>query len=209
MTTKQRATETVQRLHGLYPEADCELNWKTPLQLLIATILSAQSTDVGVNIVTEKLFKKYKKPEDYLTAPEEELQQDIRRTGFFRSKAKNIRGACEKIIHDFGGEVPRTMEELLTLPGVARKTANVVLGTAFHIAAGFVVDTHIMRVTYRLGFTKEKDPKKIEQDLIKVFPKDEWIFLATPSSGMADACAMRVNRIVLSVLLTTSAPKRV
>lgn len=174
--TKAHAAEIVRRLHLEYSDAQCELNWKTPLQLLVATILSAQCTDVRVNIVTKTLFKKYRTPEDYLKVPETELQNDIRTTGFFRNKAKSIRGACQLILDEFNGEIPQTMEELLRLPGVARKTANVVLGTAFKTASGVVVDTHISRLSFRLGLTRETDPVKIESDLMKVLPREEWIF---------------------------------
>jgi endonuclease-3 len=131
---------------------------------------------VRVNIVTQTLFQKYCTPEDYLKVPEAELQDDIRPAGFFRNKAKSIRGACERILSDFDGEVPQTMEEILTLPGVARKTGNVVLGTAYGIASGVVVDTHISRLSYRLGLTRETDPVKIERDLMKVIPQEDWIF---------------------------------
>jgi len=172
----RHAAEIVRRLRLVYSEAECELDWKNPLQLLVATILSAQCTDVRVNIVTKTLFQKYRTPEDYLTVPEEELQDDIRTTGFFRNKAKSIRGACQRILDEFDGEVPQTMPELLTLPGVARKTGNVVLGTAFNIAAGVVVDTHITRLSNRLGLTRETDPVKIERDLMKLLPQEDWIF---------------------------------
>jgi endonuclease-3 len=173
---RRAALTIVQRLHETYGDADCELCWETPLQLLVATILSAQSTDANVNRVTPALFKRYCQPEDYLSVPEEELQQAIHSTGFFRNKARNIRGACQKLLDEFGGEVPRSMEELLTLPGVARKTANVVLGTAFGIACGVVVDTHVRRLANRLGWTKHTDPVKIEADLMALLPPEEWIF---------------------------------
>jgi len=144
-------------------------------QLLIATILSAQCTDVRVNQVTSELFKKYTKPEDFAYASPAELEQEIRPTGFFRNKTKSIMGASKGIIDNFGGQVPRSMEEILTLPGVARKTANVVLGTAYGIASGVVVDTHVMRLSRRLDLTKHEDPKKIEQDLMRVIPEEKWI----------------------------------
>lgn len=174
--SSRHAAEIVRRLRLEYADAECELVWETPLQLLVATILSAQCTDVRVNIVTQTLFQKYRCPQDYLQVPEEELQEDIRPTGFFRNKAKSIRGACHEIIERFGGEVPQTMEEILTLPGVARKTGNVVLGTAFGIASGIVVDTHISRLSNRLGLTRETDPVKIERDLMQLIPQDDWIF---------------------------------
>ncbi len=170
------AAEVMRRLHQEYPDAHCELDYESPLQLLIATILSAQCTDVRVNIVTKSLFQKYLSPEDYLKVPQSELEKDIHSTGFYRNKSSNIRRSCQKILDDFHGEVPQTMEELLTLPGVARKTANVVLGNAFNKTSGVVVDTHIKRVSFRLGMTEETDPKKVEQDLMKVIPQDDWIF---------------------------------
>lgn len=172
----RHAAEIVRRLRLEYSDAECELNWETPLQLLVATILSAQCTDVRVNIVTQTLFQKYQTPEDFLKVPEAELQDDIRPAGFFRNKARSIRGACQKILEEFDGEVPQTMEEILALPGVARKTGNVVLGTAYGIASGVVVDTHISRLSYRLGLTRETDPVKIERDLMKVVPQADWIF---------------------------------
>ena len=151
---------------------------QTLSQLLVATILSAQCTDERVNIVTADLFRKYRKPEDYLKVRDIELQQDIKTTGFFRNKTKSIQGACKVLIEEFKGEVPRTMEELLTLPGVARKTANVVLGVAYGIAAGIVVDTHVSRLSHRLGLTKQKDAVKIENDLVELVPKKDWIIFS-------------------------------
>jgi endonuclease III len=164
----------LERLYGLYPEPQCELNFRSPLELLVATILSAQCTDVRVNIVTQTLFKKYRRPEDYLAVAQEELERDIQSTGFFRNKTKNIRGACQRIIEVYGGRVPDTMEELLTLPGVARKTANVVLGNVFNRAEGIAVDTHVTRLSGLLGLTKHTDPVKIERDLMALFPHEEW-----------------------------------
>ena len=172
---EKRITEILALLKEQYPGAKCSLDYTTPFELLIATILSAQCTDVRVNMVTKDLFRKYSGPKDYLAAPEEELQNDIRTTGFFRNKAKSIRGTSKKLMEDFGGEVPSTMEELLTLPGVARKTANVVLGNAFHITSGVVVDTHVSRVSQRLGLTRATQPEKIEPDLMKLLPEKEWI----------------------------------
>lgn len=168
------APELLDRLHSLYPDAQCELEYGNPLELLIATILSAQCTDARVNIVTEKLFKKYRRPEDYLAVSQEELEQDIHSTGFYRNKAKNIRGACQRILEVHGGRVPDTMEELLTLPGVARKTANVVLSNAFGKAEGIAVDTHVGRLSGLLGLTRHTDPVKIERDLLQYFPKEHW-----------------------------------
>lgn len=163
-----------ERLHELYPGAECELNYSSPLELLIATILSAQCTDERVNLVTRDLFQKYRRPEDYYACPQEELEADIRSTGFYRNKAKNIRGACRRIVEVYGGQVPDTMEELLTLPGVARKTANVVLGNVFHKAEGIAVDTHVTRLSGLLGLSEHTDPQKIERDLMAKFPRSQW-----------------------------------
>jgi len=162
-------------LKTAYPDAKCSLNYTTPFELLVATILSAQCTDERVNIVTKSLFKKYRKPEDYVLVPDEELQNDIRTTGFFRNKTKSLKGASRKIVEDFGGRVPQQMDQLLTLPGVARKTANVVMGNAFNQASGVVVDTHVSRVSQRLRLTKQTVPEKIEQDLMKLVPKEDWV----------------------------------
>lgn len=170
-----QAKKVISLLKREYPDAECELNHSSPFELLIATILSAQCTDERVNIVTADLFRKFRGPADYLAVPPEELEQDIRSTGFFRNKTKNIRGACQKILEDFDGEVPETMEELLTLNGVARKTANVVLGNAFGVAAGVVVDTHVKRLSFRLGLTEEKNPEKIEKDLMELVPEKHWV----------------------------------
>ncbi|HEU4752037.1 MAG TPA: endonuclease III [Armatimonadota bacterium] len=164
----------LERLYALYPDPQCELDFRSPFELLVATILSAQCTDVRVNMVTRTLFEKYRRPEDYLAVPAEELEEDIRTTGFFRNKAKNIRGACRRLLEAYGGEVPRTMEELLTLPGVARKTANVVLGNGFGLADGIAVDTHVTRLSGLLGLTQHTDPVKIERDLMAAFPREEW-----------------------------------
>jgi endonuclease-3 len=166
------------RLSELYPEAVCELSFESPLELLIATILSAQCTDVRVNMVTETLFRKYRRPEDYLSVSAEELEEDIHSTGFFRNKAKNIRGACARILEVYGGEVPDSMEELLTLPGVARKTANVVLGNVFDKVEGIAVDTHVTRLSGLLGLTQHTDPVKIERDLMAKFPREQWTVIS-------------------------------
>ncbi len=171
----KRVAKILAGLQEAYPEATCELKHESPFQLLISTILSAQCTDVRVNQVTEMLYKKYTKPEDFAYANPAELEADIRPTGFFRNKTKSIMGASKAIVEQFGGEVPRTMEAMLTLPGVARKTANVVLGTAYGIASGVVVDTHVMRLSQRLDLTRNTDPKKIEQDLLAILPHDKWI----------------------------------
>ncbi len=172
---KKRTAEIIKRLKKEYPDAHCALNHANAFELLIATIISAQCTDVRVNIVTAELFRKYRRPQDYLQVSPEELEQDIRSTGFFRNKAKNIQAACEKIIENFGGEIPNTMDEILTLNGVARKTANVVLGNAFGIASGVVVDTHVSRLSQRLGLTEKTTPEKIEKDLAELVPKKDWI----------------------------------
>jgi endonuclease-3 len=174
-TNPQRVAAILQKLDEAYPNVTCALDHHTPFQLLISTILSAQCTDERVNQVTKTLFVKYRTPKDFAYANPAELQQDIRPTGFFRNKTKSIMGASKKIVEEFGGEVPRTMEELLTLAGVARKTANVVLGTAYGIAVGVVVDTHVMRLSNRLDLTRHSDPKKIEQDLMQEIPREKWI----------------------------------
>jgi endonuclease III len=173
-----RAEQIYSRLEAAYPEAKCALNFETPLQLLIATILSAQSTDKTVNTVTPALFKRYKTAKDFARAKSEELEKMIHSTGFFRNKAKSVQGACRMIVEKHSGEVPKTMEELLELPGVARKTANVVLGVAFQIAEGVVVDTHVQRLSGRLDLTREERPEKIEADLMKLFPRERWIHLS-------------------------------
>ncbi len=172
---KDRVKKIIRLLKRAYPNAQCSLNHSNPFELLIATILSAQCTDQRVNIVTADLFRKYRKPEDYLKVSEKELQKDIRTTGFFRNKTKSIRGTAKALIGDYGGEVPDSMAELLELPGVARKTANVVLGNAFGIKAGVVVDTHVARLSHRLGLTQEKHPEKIERDLIEIVPRKDWV----------------------------------
>ena len=168
----------IAELRRRYPNAKISLNFSNPLELLIATQLSAQCTDERVNIVTQDLFRKYRSVEDYATVGQEELEQDIRPTGFYRNKAKNIRAAAQLIITNFGGEVPNSMADLLTLPGVARKTANVVLGNAFGIVEGFVVDTHIGRLARRFGWTSNEDPVKVEQDLMKIIPQNDWLDLS-------------------------------
>jgi endonuclease III len=176
--SREQVRAITAELRRLYPDARTSLNFTNPLELLIATQLSAQCTDERVNIVTADLFKKYRSVEDYATVSQEELEQDIRSTGFYRNKAKNIRAASQRIITNYGGEVPRTMEDLLTLPGVARKTANVVLGNAFGIVVGFVVDTHIGRLARRFGWTTHEDPVKVEQDLMKLIPQQDWLDLS-------------------------------
>ena len=170
--------ELAARLDSAYPDVECALHHESAFELLIATILSAQCTDKRVNQVVEKLFVKYRGPADYLAVTQEELEEDIRSTGFFRNKARNIRGACARLLEAYDGQVPDSMEDLLTLPGVARKTANVVLGTWFGRADGVVVDTHVGRLSQRLGLTRNTDPKKIELDLMAHFPQEHWIRLA-------------------------------
>lgn len=174
-TAPKRVSAILQKLDEAYPEATCELKHENPFQLLISTILSAQCTDVRVNEVTKTLYQKHKTPKDFAYADPKELEQEIRPTGFFRNKTKSIMGASKGILENFKGEVPKTMDEILTLPGVARKTGNVVLGSGYGIASGVVVDTHVMRLSRRLDLTKHEDPKKIEQDLIKIIPQDSWI----------------------------------
>jgi len=174
----QRVAAILAKLDEAYPNATCELNHKNAFELLIATILSAQCTDVRVNQVTQTLFNKYPDAKAFAYATPSEMEQEIRPTGFFRNKTKSVMGASKGIIENFGGEVPRTMEQILTLPGVARKTANVVLGTAYRIPSGIVVDTHVQRIANRLDLTRNEDPKKIEQDLLQVIPKDKWILFS-------------------------------
>ncbi|MBI3849521.1 MAG: endonuclease III [Verrucomicrobia bacterium] len=169
-----RVRKILVALQKTYPDAHCELNYSNPLELLIATILSAQCTDKRVNLVTADLFKKYRSAKDFANADPAGLEQDIKTTGFFRNKAKNIRTCCRKLIEFHQGEVPRTMEELTHLDGVGRKTANVVLGNAFNINLGIVVDTHVARLSARLGLTREKTPEKIELELMKLVPQMQW-----------------------------------
>jgi endonuclease-3 len=173
-----RALEVVRRLAAEYPDAKCALHFGNPLELLIATILSAQCTDERVNIVTRDLFKKYRSAKDYASADANQLEQDIRTTGFFRNKAKSIRGCCRLLLERHQGELPSRLEELVELPGIGRKTANVVLGTAMGLATGVVVDTHVHRVSRRLGLTRQNDPVKIEQVLMRLIPQQEWINFA-------------------------------
>jgi endonuclease-3 len=173
-----RIGEILRTLDRMYPNVTCALNHRSPWELLVATILSAQCTDKRVNEVTPSLFAKYPTPADFAAVRPEVLAQDIRSTGFFNNKAKSITGAAKRLLSDFGGTVPRTMEEMLTIPGAARKTANVVLGTAYGIASGVVVDTHVMRISRRLDLTKQSDPVKIERDLEKIIPKEKWILFS-------------------------------
>src|SRR5215470_11664372 len=170
----ERVSEILNRLGQLYPDVTCALTHRTAWELLVATILSAQSTDVRVNMVTPELFKKYPTVQDFARLEPQQLEPDIRSTGFFRNKSKSVVGAARKIVSDFAGKVPETMDDLLTLPGVARKTANVVLGTWFHKNEGVVVDTHVHRVSRRLELTRNTDAAKIEQDLMKILPREKW-----------------------------------
>jgi endonuclease-3 len=170
----ERAKKICAALQGTYPNAHCELNFSNPLELLIATILSAQCTDKRVNIVTAELFKKYRSAKDFAHAPLAEIETAVKTTGFFRNKAKNIKACCAALVEKFGGEVPRTMEELHALAGVGRKTANVVLGNAFGLNVGVVVDTHVTRLTNRLGLAKGTDAVKLEQELMRLVPQKDW-----------------------------------
>jgi endonuclease-3 len=171
----ERLQKIFSALDQLFPQARCALQHENAFQLLVATILSAQCTDERVNKVTPGLFRKYPTPQDFAALPQQVLEEEIRSTGFFRNKAKNIIGMAKKLVTDFSGQVPRTMEEMLTLPGVARKTANVVLGTAYGIPTGIVVDTHVFRIARRLKLSREKTPEKVEQDLLKLVPRERWI----------------------------------
>ncbi len=172
---RERASKIVATLRDQYPGAKCSLDFSTPLELLVATMLSAQCTDERVNVVTKSLFKKYRSADDYASANPEELEQDVKQTGFYRNKAKHIREASRLIGERYDGEVPRAMEELITLPGVARKTANVVMGNAYGIVEGVVVDTHVGRISRRLGLTASDDPVKVEQDLMALLPQSDWL----------------------------------
>lgn len=174
-TSPERLQKIFAALDQLFPRAECALRHENPFQLLVATILSAQCTDERVNMVTPGLFQKYPTAQDFAALRQEVLEREIRSTGFFRNKARNIIGAAKKILEDFGGRVPETMEKILTLPGVARKTANVVLGTAYGHSTGVVVDTHVFRIAHRLKLSKQKTPEKVEQDLMKLVPEDRWI----------------------------------
>ncbi len=175
MELKQRAKKILQILYATYPTATCALNHKDAFQLAVATILSAQCTDERVNIVTKDLFKKYRSPRAFADSDLEELEQDIKSTGFYHNKAKSIKGMAQAVVKEFGGQIPKDMEQLIKLPGIGRKTANVILGTAFGIASGVVVDTHVQRLSQRMGLTEEETPEKIEQDLMKLIPEKDWI----------------------------------
>lgn len=200
--------EIVKRLKKAYPDAHCALNHSNALELLVATILSAQCTDDRVNIVTAELFRKYRTARDYAGVSQEDLAEDIKSVNFFNNKAKAIRGAAQKLVDDFGAEVPKTMDELLTLNGVARKTANVVLGNAFGIASGVVVDTHVARLSQRLGLTDETTPEKIEKELAGIVPKKQWVmfphWLITHGRQVCKARGPKCDECVLSEIC----PKR-
>lgn len=175
---KARAEKIYSALLKCYPDAHCELNYSSPHELVVATILSAQATDVGVNKATPALFAKFPTPMDYAKATLQDIEPYVKSLGFFRNKSKSVHGAMKRVVEDFGGEVPRTMDKLLTLPGVARKTANVVLGNAYGINEGVVVDTHVIRLVKRLGLSKHSDPAKIEKDLMTLFPREQWCMLS-------------------------------
>lgn len=198
----KQTREVVRLLKKEYPHVECALSHTNPLELLIATILSAQCTDARVNIVTADLFRKYRRAEDYVNVPASELERDIHSTGFFRQKTKSIQGTCRKIIDRFGGRVPDTLEDLITLPGVARKTANVVMGVVYGKASGVVVDTHVSRLSQRLGLTGEKTPEKIEADLMRLLPQREWIDfshrLVTHGRAVCEARKPRCGECVLA-----------
>ncbi|MBN2021669.1 MAG: endonuclease III [Pirellulales bacterium] len=172
---RTHAAQIVRQLARAYPDATCSLDFRTPLELLVATILSAQCTDQRVNKVTPGLFKKYPSAADYATAPIAALERDVQSTGFFRNKAKNIQGCCRALVEQYDGQVPRDIDALVALPGIGRKTANVILGTAFGIASGVVVDTHVGRLSRRMGLTDQKDPVRVEQDLMARIPQKEWV----------------------------------
>jgi len=174
---KQRASKVIELLQKQYPDAKTALNYSNPLEMLVATMLSAQTTDATVNKVTRSLFKKYRTAEDYAKANIKELEQDVRSTGFYHNKARNLQKCCQMLVDKFHSQVPNTMDEMLELPGVARKTANIVLNNAYGIIAGVAVDTHVRRVSQRLGLTESDDPSKIEQDLMQITPKEKWMKL--------------------------------
>ena len=174
-TDPGRIAELLRRLQAAYPNAECALHHGNAWELLVATILSAQCTDARVNIVTPTLFRKFPTPAAFAQASLPAIEEEVRSTGFYRNKAKSVSGAAKKVVNEFGGRVPETMDELLTLPGVARKTANVVLGVAFRKAEGVVVDTHVLRISHRLGLTQASDPKRVEEDLMRIIPRDRWI----------------------------------
>jgi len=174
---RARVAKVIEFLEKKYPDAKTALTYSNPLEMLVATMLSAQTTDARVNIVTQKLFKKYRTPEDYANTNLKELEQDIRSTGFYHNKARNLQKCCQMLVEKFDSQVPKTMEELVELPGVARKTANIVLNNSYGIIAGIAVDTHVHRISQRLGLTENEDATKIEQDLMKITPMEKWMKL--------------------------------
>ncbi|KYF60780.1 endonuclease III [Sorangium cellulosum] len=176
MSARDRIPLVLQHLREDYPDARYELDWETPLDLLVATILAAQCTDERVNRVTATLFKKYPSAQAYADAPTEVLEEELKPTGFYRQKTKTVKAACQALVERFGGEVPRTMDELTSLPGVARKTANVVLNTAFDLPSGIIVDTHVARLSGRMGLSKREKPEQIEEDLMRIVPREQWTF---------------------------------
>ncbi|WP_437283992.1 endonuclease III [Sorangium sp. So ce406] len=176
MSARDRIPRILQHLREEYPDARYELDWETPLDLLVATILAAQCTDERVNRVTATLFKKYPSAQAYADAPTEVLEEELKPTGFYRQKTKTVKAACQALVERFGGEVPRTMDELTSLPGVARKTANVVLNTAFDLPSGIIVDTHVARLSGRMGLSKREKPEQIEEDLMRIVPREQWTF---------------------------------
>lgn len=200
----RRTSEVIKRLRKEYPDAHCALDHTNAFELLVATILSAQCTDERVNLVTAELFRKYRTPQDYLEVAPEELARDIKSINFFNNKTKSIQATARRIVENFGGEVPQTMDELLTLSGVARKTANVVLGNAFGIASGVVVDTHVSRLSQRLGLTAEKTPEKIEKDLAALVPQKHWVmfphWLITHGRAVCNARKPKCETCVLAGL---------
>jgi endonuclease-3 len=198
---KARASMMIELLEKKYPKAKIALNYHNPLELLVATILSAQCTDERVNIVTEALFKKFRRAEDYANADSTELEKDVKSTGFYRNKAKNVKQTGRILVEKFGSQVPKTMEEMLELPGVARKTANVVLQNAYGIVEGVAVDTHVRRVSRRLGLTRNDDPNKIERDLMEIIPKNEWMRITDLLISLGrDACVARKPKCEICVL---------
>jgi len=205
---KKRAELIYRRVDKTYPDAKVALRFSNPLEMVVATVLSAQSTDAMVNKVTPSLFEKYRTPQDYLAAPPGELERDIHSTGFFNQKARSIRGLARVLVEEFGGEVPSTMDELLRLPGVARKTANIVLGNAFGKVEGIAVDTHVHRLARRLGFSDEDDPNKVERDLMTLFPRSKWFrltyLLIEHGRGVCNAKVPRCEDCVVNDLCPAS-----
>lgn len=205
---RNRTRKIISRLRKIFPNPKIALEHRDPLQLLVATILSAQCTDERVNLVTPALFKKYRSAKDYAEANVAEFEQEIRPTGFFRAKTKSIINCCKQLVERHGGKVPQTMEELIQLPGIGRKTANCVLGGAYGIESGVVVDTHVRRLAQRIGLSKEEDPEKIEQDLMGIVPKKDWIDFGNMLIGMGEELARHASQTVLNAHSTTSVLRR-